>query len=243
MAPFFLLLGLSTTSEAAPSSHLALRFTFNSDSSTVVDDSSSSGSDGTLVNADPATAFVPGRSGNGQALRLIASERQYVDVADADPLDISRMTLSAWVRYTGATTSDTNGRWEVLEKAGAYWLNVRTNGLVRVGGFFGACDQTDHWHYLDSSASVQPRVWTHVAASYNGSRLAIFIDGAPSGSMTITGDLCQNDQPLAVGAKNAPAKGILEAFWDGRLDDVRVYDRALSADRIAGLAKPASKRA
>jgi hypothetical protein len=64
-------------------------------------------------------------------------------------------------------------------------------------------------------------------------------NGVPSASMLVTGDLCTSSEPLAVGAKNAPAKGILEAFWDGRLDGVRVYDRALRADRISRSAQQA----
>jgi hypothetical protein len=66
--------------------------------------------------------------------------------------------------------------------------------------------------------------------------VAIFINGRAAGSLAVTGATCSNDEPLAVGAKNAPAKSILEAFWDGRLDDVRLYDVALSATRIAALA-------
>jgi hypothetical protein len=53
----------------------------------------------------------------------------------------------------------------------------------------------------------------------------------------VTGRTCANDEPLAVGAKDAPALGILEAFWDGRPDDVRVYRRALSAAAVADLAR------
>jgi hypothetical protein len=39
-----------------------------------------------------------------------------------------------------------------------------------------------------------------------------------------------------VGAKNNPTKGLLEAFWDGRLDDVRIYDHALTATEVGQLA-------
>ncbi|MFL6069722.1 MAG: LamG-like jellyroll fold domain-containing protein [Actinomycetes bacterium] len=46
-----------------------------------------------------------------------------------------------------------------------------------------------------------------------------------------------NNEPLAIGAKNAPSKGILEAFWDGQLDEVRIYSRALGASGIARLAR------
>jgi hypothetical protein len=75
-----------------------------------------------------------------------------------------------------------------------------------------------------------------VAARYSGTRLAVYINGTAAGSMAVSGTTCANDEPLAIGAKSAPAKGILEAFWDGRLDDVRIYNTALSTTRIAALA-------
>jgi len=225
-----------TVPSTAASPSLVLSYQFNTDTTAAIRDSSASGLTGTLVNADPATAFVTGAPGKKKGLKLSASQQQFVDVPQSSALDVDRYTLAAWVRYTGVQTPDTLGRWEVMEKAGAYWLNVRTNGKVRAGGFYGGCADSQHWKYLDSSAAVPSNVWTHVAATYNGSRLVIYIDGMQSGSMSVTGTTCSNDEPLAVGAKNAPAKGILEAFWDGRLDDVRIYNKALSATRIGALA-------
>jgi len=220
--------------EVSPS--LVLSYQFNTDTTTAISDSSANAQTGTLINADPATAFVKGAPGKKKGLKLSASQQQFVDVPQSSALNVDRYTLAAWVRYTGVQTQDTLGRWEVMEKAGAYWLNVRTNGKVRAGGFYGGCAESQHWKYLDSSAAVPTNVWTHVAATYNGSRLVIYIDGMQSGSMSVTGTTCSNDEPLAVGAKNAPAKRILEAFWDGRLDDVRIYSKAVSAQRIEALA-------
>jgi hypothetical protein len=57
-----------------------------------------------------------------------------------------------------------------------------------------------------------------------------------TGAKAITGRTCVSGQPVAVGAKNAPAKGLNEAFWDGRLDEVRIDNRALSATEIGQLA-------
>jgi hypothetical protein len=124
----------------------------------------------------------------------------------------------------------------VLEKAGAYWLNVRTTGQLRAGGFFGGCADDRYWRYVDSARTGPVGTWTHVAATYDGTRLRLFIGGRAAGSVAVTGRTCANDEPLAVGAKDAPALGILEAFWDGRLDDVRIYRRALSATAVADLA-------
>jgi hypothetical protein len=78
--------------------------------------------------------------------------------------------------------------------------------------------------------------WTHVAATYDGARLRLYLGGRPAGSLPVTGRTCANNEPLAVGAMNAPALSILEAFWDGRLDDVQIYRRALSAAAVDALA-------
>jgi hypothetical protein len=214
---------------------LVLRYTFNNDANGVVRDASANALHGTLVNADPATAYVAGVSGQGLALSLVGAQHQYVDVPRSNVLDVNRFTLTALVRYTGVQNDATEGRWEILEKAGAYWINLRTNGRIRVGGFFGSCTASGAWKFLDSTRTIAKNTWTHVAGRYNGTTLTIWIDGTRAGSMAVSGTTCSNDEPLAVGAKNAPAKGLLEAFWDGQLDEVRVYSRPLSATEIAAL--------
>jgi hypothetical protein len=203
--------------------------------SAVVKDASPPALNGTLVNADPTTAYAPSVRGWGRALKLVGSQHQYVAVPERDVLDVNQYTLAALIRYTGVENDETLGRWEVLEKAGAYWMNIRTNGLVRVGGYFGACTGHTHWKFLDSTVAVPIKTWTHVASTYNGARLTVWINGKLAGSRAVTGTTCSNNEPLAIGAKNAPAKGLLEAFWDGRLDDVRIYNRALSARGIGQL--------
>jgi hypothetical protein len=224
------------TAQAAVSPNIVLLYKFDAHRGLSVTDSSSSHLDGTLVNAAASSAYVPGRSGYRTALSLAAAQHQYVDVPQGPSLDVNRFTLAALVRYTGKQTPETLDRWEVLEKAGAYWLNIRTDGHVRAGGFFGGCANNRYWKYFDSARTVPTNTWTHVASTYNGSKLTIYIDGVAAGSMKVTGVTCSNDEPLAVGAKNAPAKGLLEAFWDGQLDDVRVYNKALTAKQIAKLA-------
>jgi len=41
-----------------------------------------------------------------------------------------------------------------------------------------------------------------------------------------------NTSPLGIGAKNRTATGVVEAYFDGRIDDLRVYTRALSLNEI-----------
>lgn len=225
----------SARAAAAPTTlGLVLNYGFDDDSGVVARDSSGRGIHATYVNTTAAAARSAGVPGRAWAITLVGTEQQYLSVPERNALDVDRFTLAALVNYTGTENDHTFGRWEVLEKAGAYWMNVRTDGHVRVGGFFGGCTSAA-WKFLDSTATIPTNTWTHVAGTYNGSRLRVWINGVRSGSRAITGGACHNDRPLAVGAKNHPAAGLLEAFWDGQLDDVRLYRRALSATEIGGL--------
>jgi hypothetical protein len=220
---------------AAPTQGLVMHYAFESVVNGVVTDSAGQGLDGHVVAATGSPSLVNSLAGYGKAVQLTGASHQWVNVPLLPVLDVDRYTLSAWVRYTGVQNDMTLDRWEVLEKAGAYWINVRTNGLVRVGGFYGGC-ANPNWQNFDSTKALKKNTWVHVATTYDGARLRVFINGKAAGSKAISGRTCVSGQPLAVGAKNAPAKGLLEAFWDGRLDDVRIYDRALTLTEIGQLA-------
>ena len=220
---------------AVPDSGLVLHYSMETLSQGTISDESPSSLNGQVVAGSGTVRLVTGLAGYGRALRLTGTQHQYVDVPTSTVLDVNTYTLSAWVRYTGVQNDQTIGRWEVLEKAGAYWMNVRTNGLVRVGGFHGGC-ATANWHFFDSTRALPVNRWRHVATTYDGTWLRVYIGGRVAGAMRVSGRTCVSGEPLAVGAKNNPTKGLLEAFWDGRLDEVRVYNRALTVTEIGQLA-------
>jgi hypothetical protein len=227
--------GVRSPVAAAPTTTgLVLNYGFDADVGVVATDAGPRAINGTYVNTTAAAAGSAGLASRLRAIRLVGTQHQYVAVPERNALDVDRFTIAALVRYTGTQNDQTLGRWEVMEKAGAYWMNVRTDGRVRVGGFFGGCTSSA-WKFLDSTVAVPLNTWTHVAGTYNGSALTVWINGARAGSLAVTGTTCSNNRPLAVGAKNYPAAGLLEAFWDGQLDDVRIYRRALSATEVRSL--------
>lgn len=220
----------------APTQGLVLHYPMESlPGGTTVPDDSGNALNGQLVVGTGAATLVPSLNGYGQALKLTGTQHQYVAVPSSPLINVNRYTLSAWVRYTGVQNDKTLGRWEVLEKADSYWINIRTNGKVRVGGFYGGCQSTN-WKFLDSSWAIPVNTWKNVVSTYDGTWLRVYINGNAAGSMRVSGTTCSNSQPLAVGAKNQPSKGLLEAFWDGRLDDIRIYNRALTTTEISQLA-------
>jgi Concanavalin A-like lectin/glucanases superfamily len=220
---------------AAAENGLVLRYSMETLSQGTITDTSPSSLDGQVMAGSGTVRLVTSLAGYGRALQLTGTQHQFVDVPPSTVLDLDTYTLSAWVRYTGIQNDQTLGRWEVLEKAGAYWMNVRTDGLVRVGGFYGGCASAN-WKYFDSTRALPVDRWKHVATTYDGTWLRIYIDGRAAGAKRVSGRTCISGEPMAVGAKNNPTRGLLEAFWDGRLDEVRVYSRALNATEIGQLA-------
>ncbi|MER7471382.1 LamG domain-containing protein [Micromonospora sp. NPDC000018] len=223
--------------DGVSSEGLVLRYAFEGLGPNEVRDLSGNGLDGRIVNGQGGRLHAPSLPRQGASIALRGVEHQYVDVPLRPVLDVDHWTLSAWVRYSGVENDKTGGRWEVLEKADAYWMNVRTSGVVRVGGFFGGCEGPGVWQYLDSAQPVARDTWTHLTGTYDGSTLSVYVNGVLTASRPVSGTTCVSGEPLAVGAKNNPAKGLLEAFWDGRLDDVRVYRRALEPAEITHLAQ------
>ena len=114
----------------APTQGLVLHYAFESLTNGVVPDQAGNSLDGHVVSAAGSPALVNSLAGYGKAVQLRGTSHQWVDVPLLPVLDVDHYTLSAWVRYTGVQNDMTLDRWEVLEKAGAYWMNVRTNGLV-----------------------------------------------------------------------------------------------------------------
>jgi Concanavalin A-like lectin/glucanases superfamily len=201
-------------------------------------DASASGLNGQLVGTPTLPVAAPSVAGHGQALDFDSARKQFVNAGDANALDVDRYTIAAWVRYRPNVHDE---RWEVLEKAGAYWMNIRTaDRKLRAGGIYGACSGAgSKWVFVDTVSAIPATRWVHLASTYDGTTLRVYINGVLDVSKPVSGRTCANAQPLAIGAKYKPAEGVLEALFDGRIDDVRVYNRALSAAEIQTMRRQA----
>ncbi len=210
----------------------------------VVPDASGKHNFGTPVNFAVPPVTEPGHSGGGLALAFDRQLQQRIEVGNgsAPSLDLKKFTIAAWVRITEPDTDEKN--WEVTEKAAAYWLNIRnghdsasTAYRLRCGAFINGKQYS-----VDSDIQVpHDGRWVHVAGSYNGTLLRVYINGAPHGSLRVLGSVDTNDFPMAVGANDKPNTQPIEPVnnWlTGAMDDFRLYSRALSRSEIGALATP-----
>ena len=178
------------------------------------------GHDGTLTNG-PVWSIAGIRDG---ALEFDGTD-DYIEVPHADTLSFSsQLTISAWINNTSPSSFDA---FRILSKEtpGAsdnYWLAMQGQSLwFGVGG-----------NFFSGSATLSDNTWHHVAAVFDdtGNDVRLYVDGASAGQYPTGASLIPNTSPLRIGG-NWENK-----YWQGLLDDVRLYDEALSAADIAALA-------
>ncbi len=214
--------------DACPTSTagLAASYPLDEGTGTVAADFSGNGNDATVFGA---TWFSPGRY--GAALAFDGSV-DYVEAAGSPSLNVSgpALTISAWVNIPPATTPDT----VVLSKP---WFASSTSypTYQYAVEFDGSDNQTLDLYFTDSGGtlrgpySVKPDlgVWTHFAFSYDGATVRGYLDGAERSSTPASGSLFPRDTSLRLGVDG----GFGQPYW-GRLDEVRIYARALSQAEI-----------
>jgi hypothetical protein len=70
--------------------------------------------------------------------------------------------------------------------------------------------------------------WHHVTGTYNGTKLVLYVDGIPISTANASGSINATEVPLTIGS-------VLNSYFNGSIDEVRIYDRALNADEVLDL--------
>ena len=187
-------------------------------------DSSGNGFNGALTNGPVWTA---GRSGSALVFDGV---NDYVDLGNPPALQITGgMTLSAWVNpkstlYNGRIISKGSG-----PGLRGWSLNVENYNVFE---FSVAANTNDAATWVDSTTQVPLNTWTHVVGVFQpGAALRIYVNGVLSGSRTTAVPITQFNPPV-----NVRIGGRTDGYsFDGIIDEVRVYDRALTAVEIQQL--------
>jgi hypothetical protein len=146
------------------------------------------------------------------------------------------VTIPNSPRYAGnAQSSFTVTAWAYVAALTGAWRAVVTNEAL--GNYCGIwIGPTNDWTFEPAAARGATRAatlgWHHIAAVQDGSKnlRTIYVDGVASAN-TDTAVTCANRAALHIGSGDGT-----DDFWTGRIDDVRIYDRSLSATDIAALA-------
>ena len=210
----------TATYSVAQNQGLVAAYGFEEGTGASTADSSGFGNTGALTD----TAWnATGRYGKALTFNGTSSS---VNVVDNNSLDLTnRMTLEAWVRPT------TSAGWQtVLLKE-----NPAQSDLVYA--LYGNDPAAGAAAYLRSGSATTSatnttrlplNTWTHVAATYDGSNIRLYQNGTLVTTKAFTGTMANSTGPLRIGGNS-----VWGEWFQGSIDEVRVYNRALSAAEIA----------
>ena len=122
------------------------------------------------------------------------------------------------------TAAQSGWRTIMQKEVDAYFLHASGGGPLQptAGGTFnGAVD------YFASPTALAVNTWSHVAVTWDGSIMRLYINGVEAASKSRTGTLQSTTTPLRIG-NNSP----YGEFFVGLIDEVRIYNRALSSAEI-----------
>jgi hypothetical protein len=152
----------------------------------------------------------------------------YASAAAAPWQSPPQLTVAAWIYPTGFT--DTYSR--VVAHDGstqAYQLLVANQSKA---GFRVWTTNTTAAGVLGFGPDIPTGQWTHLAGTYDGSQVVGYVNGDPYELDTASGSVQDGTGPFTIGRRSDTT----QEHWQGQIDDVRVYDRALGSGEITHLA-------
>jgi hypothetical protein len=197
---------------------LVASYDFNQGSGATLTDKTGNGNNGTILGA----TWAPGRFGSGL---LFNGSSNWVTIPDANSLDLTTgMTLEAWVK---PSTPDGFKTIILKERSGGlaysmYAANDTDGPPAAFLNFGSSSDQT-----VSGSAVLPLNAWSHLAVTYDGATMSLYANGVLVGSSSFTGSMVSTSGALRLGGNS-----IWGDFFAGTMDDVRIYNRALSAIEI-----------
>ncbi len=180
---------------------------------------------------NPGFAYVPDRNSTGYAFGLNGPSSEIRVFSPGNiTLDFRRFTIAAWVKIDPGSEGVT-----VVRKVNAaydqmnYFFFAKTT-YVELAFIMGG--------NIIEARSTQPCVpgqWCFIASSYDGATMRLYVNGMPSSAIVYTGGVLAGtvNQPDNFGPLTGQPTSL--GWGWGALDEVQIYDRALSDTEILGL--------
>ncbi len=165
-----------------------------------------------------------------------ANNAEYLAISDASQvgLDITgNLTIAAWIRTESSHDGMIVAKYVSSGNNRSYALYVSTDEAIKC---YLSPDGSSVTQAYTANGVITTGSWTHVACVYDGSSITVYIDGevASNGAnnpRSYSGGIANRSADFNIGAWNNGAS----VYFDGRLDEVRVYSRALSGSEINDL--------
>jgi hypothetical protein len=188
---------------------------FDEGTGTTVADSSGNGHDGFFVDGTPE--WVTGMY--GKALKFDGENK--VEIPDHEDFHLTNaITVALWAQPENDQPD--YAKFFCKQKLGEYPYGLQYSSSLSIRATVNASARYD-----TSTIPNFPGEWAHLSFTYDGSAVILYKDGEEVARRDGSGDLQQNDLSLSIGGRLNSGQNFI-----GIIDDVRLYNRALTAEEI-----------
>ena len=175
---------------------------------------------------------VPGV--NGTALRFDGTN-DYINIPTHASLDMTdALTISAWIKPMASVNNFRSLVHRESVTDGEEYFGLMIGGTLDQYKFLFAADVDGTWDGVQvrsaKSANDYLNKWVHVVGTYDGHVARIYTDGVLDTTSKLTGGFNPTTRPLNIGAGRN--MGALGEYFNGMIDDVRIYNRALDPGEV-----------
>ncbi|MDP3956971.1 MAG: LamG domain-containing protein, partial [bacterium] len=202
---------------------------WTSSSAGTVTDLSGKGNTGTLTSMSQSTSPTPGKI--GQALKFDGSTN-YIDIPASGSLSLgTSMTVSIWFNRQATTANQalvTSNKYYTAGFNGNWLLRVTSGSALAFASYDGQSNE----EWKEFAFTINNNVWNHAVVSINGTTATMYLNGVASVSGTLNHTKALINAGVS-GMRIGDDLAWANVFFNGSIDDVRMYNRALSADEVA----------
>jgi len=193
-----------------------------------VHDESGNGNTGTMTTMDPPNDWVAGKF-NG-ALDFDGSN-DYIDAGTINYSSYAGLTFSGWIKADSLAANSIASSWGQSGNSdfawllfGGWWEDNKVDFLVSSTG--------NSYTGVRSNTTLSNGIWYHVAATWDSTSMKIYINGKLDNSNTtsIPSSIFNNNFNTYIGCDSDSASRL--RFFDGQIDDVRIFNYALTAQQV-----------
>jgi hypothetical protein len=155
-------------------------------------------------------------------LHFLNSGSTRVTIPDNVAFDFSSgFTAEAWIKADALATRNVFSQYGSSQEA--FSLFLLSDGTFE---FTVTTDGSTDQYFTTNNTGISTGVWHHVAVTFDGSTMRAYVDGVASGTGAALGAMFNSTAPVEIGARNNAH------FFDGTIDEVRFWSRALTQAEI-----------
>lgn len=197
---------------------------FDEGSGDVAADSSENGEDGEIKGAE----WGDGKFGKALIFDGASTFMEVPDFPGLNPK--AAMSMACWVYITGNAGQHRDIISKDGESAGRQYL-ITASDINKFRPHIWTANGVAN--YFDGDTIVELETWYHIAQTYDGSVLKLYVNGEEDGDTSFSGDIIVTDQPVRIGGgANDGAAGL---YTPGTIDEVVIFNVALEKKDVQAI--------